>query len=267
MRRNYTKFVNDFLNETGMTGADLARAIGVTPDTIQRLRRGNITNPQYSTKKKINQFILKYKKGNKTMTEQITPKQTSLFGSDGMFRDIFKIEDNHGNTINMIELDGKPYTTSRMMAEYFEKDHKNLLRIIDRLKQEVAQIGADPLFIESTYTHDQNKQEYREILVSEDGCMLYMCSIQGYTAEKWAFIQAFRKMEQIIREGEPVTHAPQPRISVDAECDYLDRLAQALLDADTRADKLTELRKMHAFASVMMGKIDFTRYTLSRVQK
>ena len=68
-------------------------------------------------------------------------------------------------------------------------------------------------------------------------------------------------------QGELVPHAPQPRISVDAECDYLDRLAQALLDADTRADKLTELRKMHAFASVMMGKVDFTRYTLSRVQK
>ena len=67
-------------------------------------------------------------------------------------------------------------------------------------------------------------------------------------------------------QGELVPHAPQ-RISVDAECDYLDRLAQALLDADTRADKLTELRKMHAFASVMMGKVDFTRYTLSRVQK
>lgn len=71
-------------------------------------------------------------------------------------------------------------------------------------------------------------------------------------------------------QGELVSHAPhpsQPRISVDAECDYLDRLAQVLLDADTRADKLTELRKMHAFASVMMGKVDFTRYTLSRVQK
>lgn len=68
-------------------------------------------------------------------------------------------------------------------------------------------------------------------------------------------------------QGELVPHAPQPRNSVDAECDYLDRLAQALLDADNRADKLTELRKMHAFASVMMGKVDFTRYTLSRVQK
>lgn len=68
-------------------------------------------------------------------------------------------------------------------------------------------------------------------------------------------------------QGELVPHAPQLRISVDAECDYLDRLAQALLDADNRADKLTEIRKMHAFASVMMGKVDFTRYTLSRVQK
>ena len=90
----------------------------------------------------------------------------------------------------------------------------------------------------------------------------------------------FRKyVKQVLKEirlngyymqGELVSHAPhpsQPRISVDAECDYLDRLAQALLDADTRADKLTELRKMHAFASVMMGKVDFTRYTLSRVQK
>lgn len=90
----------------------------------------------------------------------------------------------------------------------------------------------------------------------------------------------FRKyVKQVLKEirlngyymqGELVSHAPhpsQPRISVDAECDYLDRLAQALLDADTRADKLTEIRKMHTFASVMMGKVDFTQYTLSYAQK
>ncbi|MGC4387357.1 BRO family protein, partial [Streptococcus suis] len=87
----------------------------------------------------------------------------------------------------------------------------------------------------------------------------------------------FRKyVKQVLKEirlngyymqGELVPHAPQPRISVDAECDYLDRLAQALLDADTRADKLTEIRKMHTFASVMMGKVDFTQYTLSYAQK
>lgn len=68
-------------------------------------------------------------------------------------------------------------------------------------------------------------------------------------------------------QGELVPHPSQPRISVDAECDYLDRLAQALLDADNRADKLTEIRKMHTFASVMMGKVDFTQYTLSYAQK
>lgn len=64
-------------------------------------------------------------------------------------------------------------------------------------------------------------------------------------------------------QGELVSHAPhpsQPRISVDAECDYLDRLAQALLDADTRADKLTELRKMFTFATMLMGDIDYTKH-------
>lgn len=64
-------------------------------------------------------------------------------------------------------------------------------------------------------------------------------------------------------QGELVTHAPhpsQPRISVDAECDYLDRLAQALLDADTRADKLTELSKMFTFATMLMGDIDYTKH-------
>lgn len=61
-------------------------------------------------------------------------------------------------------------------------------------------------------------------------------------------------------QGELVSHAPQPRNSVDAECDYLDRLAQALLDADNRADKLTELRKMFTFATMLMGDIDYTKH-------
>lgn len=368
MRRNYQKFVDEFLTETGMSGAEMARAIGLTADTIQGLRRGSISSPQHTTKQKINRFVLNYRKENKTkmtpqtqghlfenlfetqvQTSELTltaedgtqyvssrsvaewtekrhsdlirdienyisylkadeagPKaetyfvegtyqiengrsykmywcsskgcemiankmtgkkgvlftlnsverlnridQEGSFKMDDIFGDIFQTSDNFGNVLNLVEVDGVPYTTSRMMALKFNKDHSNVLKELDRINNGVSEISLTPLYIESTYIHEQNKQEYREILVSKKGCLLYMFNIQGYQAEKVLFIESFERMEQALKAEttpapekltEPVETAqtaPElPQGLREVERLYMDTLAQEIAKTDDMAVKM-----------------------------
>lgn len=177
---------------------------------------------------------------------------------DNVFNDIFQTVDNFGNVLNLVEVDGVPYTTSRMMAMKFNKDHRNTLRELDRIAKGVAQSCADPkneglsksgettdprYFIESSYIHEQNKQEYREILVSKKGCLLYMFNIQGYQAEKMLFIESFERMEQALKEK------ATPTVEVAPEQQELPGIS----DLTYIKNKIAELQDMDNLADITAG--------------
>lgn len=178
MRRNYQKFVDEFLTETGMTGADMARAIGVTPDTIQGLCRGSITSPQHTTKKKINQFVLNYRKENQLMAEPQTQHQTT---------DIVGID-------------------SRTVAEWTGKQHSELMKDIRRYEDYLKQgkIPATDFWQETTYTASNSKEnpcymitkkacefiQHKVFVYPFDNCTTKCFKIRFYiirSLQKWAF--------------------------------------------------------------------------------
>lgn len=105
------------------------------------------------------------------------------------------------NLININNNNGKLVVSSREVAENFEKNHKDVLESIDQLSKGVAEKSAD-LFYETTYTHPQNKQEYREILMNRDGFTLLAMGFTGKKALSWKlkYIEAFNKMEQVLKE-------------------------------------------------------------------
>src|SRR5699024_6339398 len=97
------------------------------------------------------------------------------------------------NLINVTNQDGVLVVSSREVALNFEKEHKNILRDIENIKSEgVAQNWAD-LFIPSVYTHEQNKQEYKEYLLTRDGLTLLAMGFTGKKALDWKlkYIEAF----------------------------------------------------------------------------
>ena len=65
----------------------------------------------------------------------------------------------------VITKDQQAVTSSLQVAETFEKNHRDVLRAIDDLKEGVTQNWAD-LFYEDTYVHPQNKQQYRVIYMN-----------------------------------------------------------------------------------------------------
>ncbi len=74
--------------------------------------------------------------------------------------------------------------SSRDIAANFEKRHDNVLKDIDELIKGSPQKLGD-LFNEVEYTHPQNYQVYREILMNRDGFTLLAMGFTGQKALEW----------------------------------------------------------------------------------
>ena len=104
----------------------------------------------------------------------------------------------------VIMKDQQAVTSSLQVAETFNKNHRDVLRAVDDLKEGVAQNWAD-LFYEDTYTHPQNKQQYRIIYMNRDGFTLLAMGFTGKKAMKFKlkYIEAFNNMENELEQGYP----------------------------------------------------------------
>ena len=100
-------------------------------------------------------------------------------------------------------------TSSLLIAEKFGKEHKHVLDAIRELIKGCAENSADPMFEETTYINEQNKQAYPMFLMNRDGFTLLAMGFTGKKAMqfKLEYIKAFNKMEAIIKEQTKVTSA------------------------------------------------------------
>ena len=97
-------------------------------------------------------------------------------------------------------LNGELYVSSRDIAKGLNRNHRDVLKSIDEIiGDDSVRKSSQPLIIPSTYIHPQNKQEYREYLLTKDGFTLYMFNIQGHNDFKMAYINKFNEMEQALR--------------------------------------------------------------------
>ena len=107
------------------------------------------------------------------------------------------------NDLHLETENGQVVVSSRYVAERFGKNHKEVLRAIENHISTLggAQNCAD-LFIESQYQHPQNKQWYKEYLLTRDGFGFAVMGFTGEEAATWklAYIKAFNKMEQALKE-------------------------------------------------------------------
>ena len=99
------------------------------------------------------------------------------------------------------KIDGELVVTSRQIAVNFEKEHKNIIRDIEKLIKEDSSILSNALFIESDYTNSNNRK-FKEYLLTRDGFSLLVMGFTGSKALQWKlkYIEAFNKMEQTLRE-------------------------------------------------------------------
>lgn len=91
-------------------------------------------------------------------------------------------------------------TTSRMVAEVFEKEHKDVINSIEKLIGGIG-ISSYTYFIECFVQNEQNKQMYKEYLLTRDGFSLLVMGFTGEKALQWKlnYIQAFNEMESELK--------------------------------------------------------------------
>lgn len=97
---------------------------------------------------------------------------------------------------------GNPVTTSLLVADKFEKQHKNVIQAIENLMAENS--AAKSFFYKSNY--ETRGKHYPMYIMNRDGFSLL---IMGFTGEKALqfkidYIDAFNKMEETIRSSHSI---------------------------------------------------------------
>ena len=108
------------------------------------------------------------------------------------------------NEIILKEVNGEILTSSRDVAERFSKEHRNVMRDIRKIIDDLG--GAQNcahLFAETEYINEQNKQTYSEYQMTRDGFSLLAMGFTGSDALRWKlkYIEAFNKMEEAIHKS------------------------------------------------------------------
>lgn len=131
------------------------------------------------------------------------------------------------------------------VAKNFNKKHKTVLNTIRELRG-VAQNSAS-LFYESSYIHEQNKQEFPMYLMNRDGFSLLVMGFTGKEALEWKmkYIQAFNEMEQKLNN---------PEFLVQRTMEYLKSRCDALLlENKVQSQQIAELKPKASYYDVVLN--------------
>lgn len=138
-------------------------------------------------------------------------------------------------SIDVKEYEGQPVVSSREVANNFEKEHRNVLRDVENIVKEGCSNLSRPLFIESKYQHPQNKQYYKEYLLTRDGFSLLVMGFTGAKALEWKlkYIEAFNKMEEKLKNINPyigMSKELQAIFVIDKKQQQIEQNVQAVKD-------------------------------------
>ncbi|HFI0791644.1 TPA: Rha family transcriptional regulator [Streptococcus suis] len=230
MRRNYSKYLNDFCTTYRLSGAQVARMVGMAEETIQAIRRGE-RKPQQATKDKLNRFILNYKKENQPMTP-ITSQETQT--------DIVGID-------------------SRTVAEWTGKNHFDLMRDIRQYSEYLknADLLSTDFWQETTYTASNGK-ENPCYMITKKGCEFIQHKMTGqkgavFTAK---YINYFWEQGEQLQEATQILldlsdQPTQPAIELNSDMAYIKNRLAELQSMTTMADIKVGLAKTYRIAELM----------------
>ena len=163
------------------------------------------------------------------------------------------------------ERDGIPVTTSRAVAEQFGKQHKNVIRDIETL---ISQLKIEPAtadfaelnFIQIDQPDAQGKPR-PAYLLTRDGFTLLAMGFTGAKAVQFkvAYINAFNRMERLIRGGG--VSAPAPALkSIERRLEALEQATGAQI-----ADQIAQSGQDVLIFSLEMARDELIAKTAYKV--
>lgn len=143
--------------------------------------------------------------------------------------------------IKIMNKDGEMVVSSREVARNFEKDHKNVVKIIKEKIGVCSKLSTPQYFIENEYVNEQNNQKYKEYLMTRDGFSFLVMGFTGRKADEWKikYIEAFNKMEETIKNQQ--TGYQIPKTPMDAIKLMLQVEEQNSIRMDKMEEKISDL--------------------------
>jgi len=125
-------------------------------------------------------------------------------------------------------------TSSLLVAEKFEKSHDNVLKAIRKILDDgIVKNDETPMFEETTYVNEQNRQTYPMFLMNRDGFSLLVMGFTGKKAMQFKldYIKAFNNMEAEIKSAiKPKTQLEILQISINQLVEQEHRLSNVERD-------------------------------------
>lgn len=120
--------------------------------------------------------------------------------------------------------------TSLQISEKFGKRHDHVVRDIENLLCGIPKSG-ETYFRKSSYTNEQNGQEYPMYYMNRDGFSLLVMGFKGKKALEWKlqYIKAFNQMESMLKERNTqlwVEQRKQGKLTRQAETDVIKKLVE-----------------------------------------
>ena len=176
------------------------------------------------------------------------------------YRKEVKNMDNQNNLVRMFK--NQVVVSSVQLAEHFDKEHKNVLRLLSSLLSSANKQRLSKHFFKSNYKDETGKNNTM-YLMDRDGFSLLVMSFKGEKALKWKldFIDAFNAMEQEIKNNEHQlnTDLKMKLVNTTAELEYYkDYFHSAFedleLQTELRQQKEAEALKLHAFKDLIFAE-------------
>ncbi|MEH5098967.1 Rha family transcriptional regulator [Atlantibacter hermannii] len=159
----------------------------------------------------------------------------------------------------VMAIQGKAFTTSQKIADYFGKRHDNVLRKIRQVKSECPPEFAALNFEETDFI-DKNGEAQPMFKLTKDGYMLVVMGFTGAAATliKVRYIQAFNWMaDQLTRWHEMGEQAQHRHALKVAKSEVKARIGSKMMNARKREKKLLAL-EFDQILSLTQPKLLFT---------
>ena len=142
--------------------------------------------------------------------------------------------------LNAVKIvDGKAVTTSRKVAEVFEKQHKNVLLAIRELEipEEYRKLNFQPSVYEQPNPSGGKPIQQPEYLITRDGFTILAMGFTGKKAMQFkiAYIEAFNAMEKALRNQQdcccqqPPTVTNTPANVIESTIGVIEHINQQIL--------------------------------------
>ena len=151
-------------------------------------------------------------------------------------------------------VNGQNVVNSRTIAEQLGKEHRNVLRDLEKI---LTSSNVSSLIILSNY-EDKKGELRKEYLLTKDGFTLYMFNIQGYQEFKMAYINKFNEMENIIRQKIPTSFKEALKLAYEQQ----ETIENLQLENKVKDQQIAELQPKASYYDVILQCKDLLSTTI-----